>query len=619
MVYHAPMSPWPTRQHKWLLGVLGVLAMALWATAVPAAFTIDDCNYFSSVVALRHGGLTIPGTAGLSPTRELLPYEPVVQRRVVEATPVAPTVPPLYAPFALLAWPLGWRGLVLMNVVAFGVVGWLVFQLAAHFGRGRHTPWLALAAFVLGGFSLDYAQGAWPQMLSAALTTAALWFTVRALRTGAWATAALAGLLAGVAAGVRYQNAVFGAALGLCLLLWARRRWATAAGFAAAATVPMACSSLINYARLGLLHPLSKGPSYLQSSSGSSGLHPVFDALLSLWVRVVDYSAHPPFTSAFSQATLPKDPTTGVFLVVGGLKKALLQSAPWAVVAIAALLWACLPRNELPSGKRGLFRVLAIVAGAVLALFAWAGLARHDGWSFNQRYLLELVPLFAVAFALAVDHWRPDGRAVTVGGAVGLALATIPLSLEPEQPIRQLALMYAPLVLATTLLAAWLVAAGRCSASAQWLGSALLAACIAWAFAVHLGDDMRWARARRDFHRFQYEAIAPAIPAGPVALFANPMTELAACRLYFDHDIVIVDPFGDAGHAASDLTDEFFSAGRAVIVVGGSPTPILRSIFEGRAFRLLASRPIPLGRVLPSPTAPSSAQPVQGSSPPAPP
>lgn len=593
-----------TRETRWLLGIVAMCAALLSVTAIPEVFTLDECNYLTTVRALRQGGLFVPGTEGLSPSPELSGFDPTNSARAAHATPVAPTVPPLYAPFAVPFVSLGWRGLIFINTLAFAATALFVFALARRYGTRPHTRWVALALYGLGGFAWEYAQGMWPHMLSVALTTGAVWLALRSRDEDRLALGALAGTLLGVAAGIRYQNIVFAAAVGLGVLIWSRRRVFAGASFAAGVAAPVAVTSLINHARLGTFNPISKGTGYL--SVGTAGDRPVTSALLgkltTLWARVVDYSVHPPFEGAHGRSAMPKDPDTGVFVIVGGLKKALLQSAPWIAIALVTLVlvWTSRGSARLAGGadKERAIKSLAIPALAVLALFAWAGLERHDGWSFNQRYLLELVPLFAVTVALVVDGWELDHQPLVIGGALGVALAAVPVvATIPEHWFRQRVIMFVPLVLAASLVLAWLGTGAR----TERLRVALLAACVGWALVIHVGDDMQAARGLRDFNGFQRRAIAEHLPDEPAALLAIAPQKEALCPLQLDHDLVMIDPSADGARDTGRLTDELLTKGRRVFVLGGMPEPYLAAVFTGRSFEMRATRPMPVAEVLAAP------------------
>ena len=97
-------------------------------------------------------------------------------------------------------------------------------------------------------------------------------------------------------------------------------------------------------------------------------------------------------------------PVTGAHLMIGAtLQKSLLQSAPWAILAFIMFTLAWLPWFRMPEARRRQIRLLSLVTLAIIAVFAFAGVSRNEGLSFNQRYLLELLPLAAVGFAWALD------------------------------------------------------------------------------------------------------------------------------------------------------------------------------------------------------------------------
>ncbi len=583
---------------RWLTALVVACSIALWATSIPESFTVDDCNYLATVQALRDGSLFVPGTGQLMPSRELVGFDPVAHLRLLEAGKIGSTAPPLYAPWALPLSYLGWRWLILLNVLAFAATTTLVFRLTKRYADHAPTRWLAAGLFVLGGFSLDYAQGLWPHMLSVALTTSGVWFSCRARDENRALLAAVAGVCVGMAAGIRYQNVVFAFGVGLTLLLWAKRRWRVSSAYTAGIAIPMAATTLINGARLGIYNPISKGAWYLPKAPGRDAGTSLLDMVATLWVRVVDYSAHPPFQGAHGQATLPKDPTTGVFFIIGGLKKALLQSAPWIALALLAFVLVWSTRLALTPQKRRTIQALAIPVFVTLALFSWAGLERHDGWSFNQRYLLELVPLFAVTVALLVDTWEFEPQGMVIGGAIGMSLAAVPVvAAIPEHVFRQRALMFVPLVIAGALLIA------ACHNRGKRVRMGLLATAVGWAFVVHLGDDMQAARGLRDHNGFQRRSVAQHLPNAPIAIVAMAPQKEAMCPFHLEHDLVMVDPVADGAEDLHDLTGELLAAGRRVFVMGGLPQPWLAAIFQGRQVKMLSVRPLPFAEVLAAPAA----------------
>ncbi|HLF20591.1 MAG TPA: hypothetical protein VI704_07360, partial [Bacteroidota bacterium] len=123
-------TPHNLRDIRILLLVLSIVGVFLTLTAIPGIFIIDEDNYLVSLVALRHGRFTIPGTEGFKPSSELVYFDPEANHRIVSSTPVTSLAPPLYAFIALPFSVFGVRGLILLNILAFLITAFLVFLYA---------------------------------------------------------------------------------------------------------------------------------------------------------------------------------------------------------------------------------------------------------------------------------------------------------------------------------------------------------------------------------------------------------------------------------------------------------------------------------------------------------
>lgn len=594
-----------------LAGALVVLCVALFATMVPAAFTADENNYLTTVVALREGGLTLPWTAGLSPAFELYFFDPSPGSRGVPTTPIGSTAPPLYAPLALPFSYFGWEGLVALNVLSFAAIAAAVFAYVARHASRRSSPWIAAAAFTLGGYSLEYAQGMWPQMLAAALGTAGFVLAAHAREGGrrALGAAAAAGLALGLATGVRYQNLVLAAAIGATLFLSGRRRLAACGAFAAGIALPLLACSLVNHARLGTFNPVTKGPGYANVAGMASAARSLTTPLHVFWAKVVDFSQHPPIGGAGGAAWAP-EPETGAFLLFGAVKKAWLQSSPWLLVALVAIAIALRPRRERRPGAPGEagatkddpgasssaahaieLRAIAVPIALVLGLFAYQGFGRTDGLGFNQRYFLELVPLGAAALGLAVDRVPLRAPPLAVGAVVTGALAAAVAAMRPEAALRQLAILYAPLALAVALAGAWALSLrpeGRAAAAGARLAALLLGACLSWALVVHVGDDVRTARSLRLYNRARQEMLAAVLPPR-AALVCHGHTKDAVGPLLLDRELVVLDTGYGGGRAAPKLVGELLAQRRRVFVdTTELPPRLLRNLLAEHDARPLA-------------------------------
>jgi hypothetical protein len=563
------------------------LGAAITADVVPGVFSVDDNNYLINVVALRHGRVTVPQTDGLPPSAELLFFDPGPWTRTVTSTPVASTAPPLYAPIALPFSFGGWRGLVALNTAAYLLTSLMVFAYTRQHATRELTPWLAAAAFALAGFSIEYAEGVWPHMLSVGLCTAGILLGARAAGQGGVRDAALAGAALGIAAGVRYQNVILLAGLGAGLLVFAWRRWLAIAAFAAGAAVPLAASSAINYARLGSLNPISKGPGYMTLAVGAHASEAWWDPLVMLWAKVVDFSARPPITGAGTEGWLHYEPATGAHLMLADtLQKAFVQSAPWALVGFLVLAAAWIAPRYFDATTSRQLRFMSMPVAALLAVMSLTS-GRHEGYTFNQRYLLELVPLTAIAFALALDRvaWRPP--LVAVGAVAGALIVMAILTLTPPVGtaadglwlLRHVLLFKTPIALGAMLVAGWLLAArfrhGPLAAAVA------IGLCLGWGFTLHYADDVRASHRSRRYNAQRTARLAPVVQDGMV-IVTYWYGDDAAVPLLLERDFLMLDTRADEGRDAPALVRELLGRRRRVLLLGeGFPAPVLARVVNG--------------------------------------
>ncbi len=567
--------------------VLGAVGIVLQAVVVPGLFTVDEDNYLATVLALRAGRVTVPATDGLPASIELLFFDPVAGWRTNVTTPVASAAPPLYAFFA---WPfsfLGWPGLVLLQMLAFLITGALVYVLIRRHAHGPGPAVLGMSLWLVGGYALEYALGVWPHALAAALTFAAVVLADGARRSGRpWIPAALAGLCAGLATGVRYQNVVFGTCVGLTLGLggWSRLRAVAAYGVGMA--VPLAACSILNHARLGWWNPLSKGPGYaVIVPNGTSSISPARDAALSFLSRIVDFSWQPAETY-ITDPGVRHVAATGAYLIMGAVRKSLLQSAPWVAISLCTLAWSWWRRKDAEP-----LRALSIPFAGVILLFTMAGTSRHEGLAINQRYLLELLPLAACALAWAVEASGTLKAVHLAAGAFGGLVAGAAIAqLHPDIPLRQNALLHAPLFLSGILVVTW--AGSRASGIARRTLPVFLGLACGWAAAVHLRDDLPTALSFRAMNFAKQVAAERALgdDGRPAAILG--WRPVAYGPIQLDHDLVIADTSLDEGRTAPALVDALLTRGRRVILDPAFLEPsLIRKIVRGRPVRVIGQRP----------------------------
>lgn len=611
-------SPWPTAG-EWLAAAL--LTLWLLGAARPGAFILDDNNYLATLSALRAGGLHTPGTEGLTPGKGLRWYDPVKLSTPPSSTPVYPVTPPLWAPLALPASLLGWRGLVGLNSLAFVATALLVLGRVRAVTASTFAARVAAASFVVGSFNLEYALGIWPHMLTNLLLM--LGYVVVAGALGPrpapegqgpdrgppprrLAVFFAAGLSLGLAAGVRYPAILVGAMLGLALALAEARDWRAGApgagrralALGAGLALPLATAAAINQVRLGVAHPLSKGSSYLKPKRLTRPGSPHPQGALARTVegflgRVLDFRAHGPPAPSW----LEKHPWAHYVVPARSMliellpKRSLAASAPWTCLVLFGLLPWALARRV--GGARG--REAALVAAVVLpwlAVFSFFGLKRHDGLCFNQRYLLEVIPVFSVGLGLALHAGAAAcPRALAAGAALGWWISR--LFRTVWTPEFYLKLVHGvPHLLWVAALLAWATHRPRAL-------TAVVGACLVYAWVQHVEIDLMGSRRRRQVNATRQAAFGAHLPPRAALMIYGGAVDSVG-TLVLDHDLVVIDLHPDHGATASTWIDELEAQGRPVFVYQDWADPDLTArILDGRTAEDLGPIPAPHpGRLL---------------------
>ncbi|HEY6951802.1 MAG TPA: hypothetical protein VI758_05310 [Bacteroidota bacterium] len=564
-----------------LVSLLVILGIVLTLTVVPGVFIIDEDNYLATVVALRHGMLKAPGTEHLTPSRELVWFDPEANHRVVESTPVVALVAPLYAFVALPFSYLGLRGLFFLNTLAFLVSVYLVFCYVERVARERMTPWVASILFALGGYCVEYAQGLWPQMLSVALCLGSLFLCFQARKKETMMPAFVGGILAGAAIGVREPNVAFAFFLGVGLLLFARKRVQTAASYASGIVLVLFVIATINFYRYDVWHPFPKVVSYAEVVAANTAGSSIVEPLRVFWSKVVDYSSYGQNTDHIRSGHYQWNAASGTILMNGIMKKSWIQSSPWLGLALIGMVAAWFARRATLSMADLEIRTLGLIVVPTLLVFVAAGFNRTDGLSFNQRYFLELLPLTAIVLGLFIDRVTFKVLPAGIGFVAGMALVAAVLSLAP--PTAKLVLQrFLPVVLSAATIVAWYASRNR-SVFLVFIGL-----CVGWALFFHLETDLVGSRFRREVNSARYDAVEKVIP-DHAALFAYWGNKDAAGPLQLAKDVVILDVWADGGQDAIQLEGELLARKRRVYVLANDmPQQIYSKLLENRDVRVVS-------------------------------
>ena len=121
----------------------------------------------------------------------------------------------------------------------------------------------------------------------------------------------------------------------------------------------------------------------------------------------------------------------------------------------------------------------------------------------------------------------------------------------------------------------------------------LVGACVGWAAAVHLGDDVRVSREVRDFNRGRLEAVEAVLPKdAPSAVFAFFTSKDAMGPLQLRRDVIIADPGLDKARTADTLIRELRARGRRVFVLrAGMPAALFARLVHGHPHHLVRRSP----------------------------
>ena len=539
--------------------MLILFGFVLTATIVRGVFIIDEDNYLVSVVGLRHGQLTVPGTEGLTPSNELVYFDPEARQRVIQSTPVVSLVPPLYAFVAFPFSYAGWGGLVFLNILSFLVSIYLIFVYVQGLSQQRLTPWVAAILFALGGYCIEYAQGMWPQMLSVVLCTGTLFLCLRARQHSAVSNALFGGMLIGLATGIREQNIFFAGCVALGLLVFGEKKFRIVAAYAAGLIVLLAVIATLNYYRLGIWHPFPKVGTYSQEVAASTQGVSVLEPLRVFWAKVVDYASYGPNTAHIRTGYYQWDESSGTTLMNGIIKKSWIQSSPWIGLTLIGLVVVWFRRKTDTNAQSREIKVLGLIVIPTLLMFSAAGFDRTDGLSFNQRYFLELLPLCAIAAALYLDRIQFNILQVGVGFVVGL-LAVVGVLLLPSTTARHVGERFVPLLIALALIGVWfLVNNPRAT-------TLILGVCVGWAFLFHIESDLVGSRFRRHINAEKLQFLEKVIP-DHSALFTYWGNKDAAGPLQLTRDVVILDTWADDGKDAVVLDKELEARDRTICVL----------------------------------------------------
>lgn len=583
-----------SRSDAWPLFALSAILLAALALASPGPFNLDEVVYLLGVdAAARTGGVVVengyetfssdalriwflqPGTGGL-----------------VSQYPVGSA----YAG-ALLEPLFGRKALLVLNVAAGIGTLFANHALAMALFRSRAAARVAVALLALFSFWPEYVLGLWPHAVSVLCTTLALVVFLRALprARGAFAPAALSGLVIGLGMLFRLDGVLLLPAVAVMAVLWAARPVQVLAGGAVGLLPAALALAATNKAKFGAWNPLSYGESSggtdLLGHAGAAGALLVgFACLVGLrflppvgpGVRRAAALAAPvavglllltplaPYLwrlwngiqAILLDATTITDPRPGVqrqpdgTLLFWGLpKKALFQSLPW--LGVLGVLAGGL--RGAPARSVGAVALVSLVWALPFVLLSW-----HGGLGSNMRYLLPIVPPLAAlagwVFVSLSQRLSDTARLVRLGLALPLVAGVAVLLLAPDRlfQLHQVWSTWLFLAIIAVSLVAGFLKRPILDRTALVLG------CAGVGLSLFLTvSDVATGQSRR-LSNEATARIAATVP-GPVIFYGPPETYASAIG---DPERVLAlsYPPGGGGAFDTDLVDQACAAGYRVVM-----------------------------------------------------
>ena len=577
-----------------------LFAAGAFAVTRPVLLVNDGHMYFEMARSLGRGTFELPNGLDIVDSPELW-----IENAVKRGPHLYPKYPPLYALLAAVPYALiGIRGLYLCNAIAF-VVAMLAFL---ELGRRTLGPSRGLVATALLPFAVPlvpYMLMELPHLVALAPLLWAIVLLDDARQRPDGRRAALlatgAGLLAGLAFGVRIQDALVTLPLVAIGVIHSRRRGAVLGGFASGFVFCCLVISQINRRRFGSYNPFSYGPhdSALGAPLPEDGMafffRPAFvvvaviafgvllavrrrprvgsAAVLSLGVALgaAVVAAVPPLrdvaihTIATTASLLLNDGVAGAGwsspgTTLGWVDKALLSSMPFLVLGLASIVIRAAPR---PSPLPTMFAWMAAALLLFLSVRDPDPRTQRGAMGFlslSPRYLVEIMPgLYLLAWDRLRDvRFRPAHLAAGLLAGAGFFVFMQTTGRDDLAPLKVEVLATDSIVAAGLLL--WAYGARR-AAGATALGL-LVALTNGYAAACIFAEDSRCLLGMAAEYDRWGERILAAMPEPGVALVGWHYAKDAVFHVRASKPTVVtVDPAVDDSASLTRTLDALVASG----------------------------------------------------------
>ncbi|MCP4400869.1 MAG: glycosyltransferase family 39 protein [bacterium] len=443
---------------------------------IPGYLLLDEAIWHLTIKNFADSGtFTIWNGYQEYPSREFMPGLTVLHDgRILSQYPYL---------YAILAFPfyrlMGVSGLFWLNALAFVAAIALCYAIAQILFHDRNLSLNACLILMLASYAWEYSQALYPHMFTTCLLMAAYYAFLKAFYApapnNAFCWAALAGLIAGIAMGVRLNTVFFFPTLFLPFLFVRPWRWREALAVVVGILPGLLALSITNYIKFDILFPLSYGGSLFgRKGRADAELRYVIEigvlaigGILLIWVLTRLYFmlprkshklallgsllcclggafffpqfyrwANKAVTYAYQiaidfrwrpqrvmNARILFRSSTGGIVFIEGLKKAFVQSCPYLPILFLPIVHICRRKKETQA-----LALLLSTAAIFSAYYLYSGW--HGDLGLNLRYLLPVLPFTSL---LTAYGWRDLRRSISWSdrylafllGEIGLILTGI--------------------------------------------------------------------------------------------------------------------------------------------------------------------------------------------------
>ncbi len=510
---------------------------------------------------------------------------------------------PLYKIFA-------YRGLFLLNALAFIGINVLIFKLAQLLFESRRTACLAAFIYTFGTYAWEYSQSSYPHLSATFLIVLGFYLAMRAYKETDSRTVVLwafvGGLVAGLAPGLRVDSAFAFPAIVLPFVFTRPVRYRALAAVVAGLAPGALVLSLINHVKFGSYLPFNYGTEGAQSLAdyaryihvGLLGLAAL--AALFVWQRLPEerkpragllMAAAALGAALLFPATLWRfaylmlngtyqlvvdlrirgfdipEPSlmrtqSGAMVYLGGVKKTLLQSCPHFIIVLFLITDILLKK-----GRARELAVLLIAPAGFIGMYSYQ--AWHGSLPLNIRYFNPALPFLSIACAYAWSQlpWQLLKRGLLLFWAPTFLVLWSSFRAVDSLFLQDLVLLTGPLLLASFLALAELVRrqiAPRQSGPRQAAVCILLLAALAWSGAVTLARDYPTSAGLRRSQLAISQQLTPEVE-DDALIFSNVL-DICWDLIGKVEKIRIADPGKDDVETFNELTDFHLAGGRHVYI-----------------------------------------------------